>query len=162
MTTERSKAGLFRLVFSFCWTHWRRQPARIATMAALMLIATGAEAFTPVLFGRLIDAIGAGDKPGAVHAVLWVLAAGATLAVFRYFNFLTLIRSSITIMRDMVDEGFQRVQRFSTDWHASTFSGSTVRNITRGVWGYDVLADTLVLGFLPVVIMLVSAVAVTS
>jgi len=159
MTTERSKAGLFRLVFSFCWTHWRRQPARIATMAALMLIATGAEAFTPVLFGRLIDAIGAGDKPGAVHAVLWVLAAGATLAVFRYFNFLTLIRSSITIMRDMVDEGFQRVQRFSTDWHASTFSGSTVRNITRGVWGYDVLADTLVLGFLPVVIMLVSAVA---
>ena len=159
MTTERSKAGLFRLVFSFCWTHWRRQPARIATMAALMLIATGAEAFTPVLFGRLIDAIGAGDKPGAVHAVLWVLAAGATLAVFRYFNFLTLIHSSITVMRDMVDEGFQRVQRFSTDWHASTFAGSTVRNITRGVWGYDTLGDTLVLGFLPVLVMLVSAIA---
>ncbi len=158
MTTERSKAGLFRLVFTFCWTHWRRQPVRIAAMAGLMMIATGTEAVTPLLFGRLIDSIGAGDKPGAVHAVLWVVAAGAVLAVFRYLNFLTLIRSSISVMRDMVDEGFRRVQRFSTDWHASTFAGSTVRNITRGVWGYDVLADTLVLGFLPVLVMLVSAV----
>jgi ATP-binding cassette subfamily B protein len=158
MKNERSKAGLFRLVFSFSWTHWRRQPLRIAAMCLMMLTATGIEAFTPILFGRLIDAIGAGDKPGAVRAVLWVMAAGALLAVFRYSNFLTLIQSTVTVMSDMVDEGFQRVQRFSTDWHASTFAGSTVRNITRGVWGYDTLGDTMVLGFLPAVTMLVSVI----
>ncbi|HMA49123.1 MAG TPA: ABC transporter ATP-binding protein, partial [Magnetospirillaceae bacterium] len=158
MSTERSKSGLFRLVFAFSWTYWRRQPARIAAMGFFMLLATGTEAFTPLLFGRLIDSIGAGDKQGAVHAVMWVMAAGATLAACRYLNFLTLIRSSLDIMRDMVDEGFRRVQRFSTDWHASTFAGATVRNITRGVWGYDTLADTLVLGFLPAIVMLGSVI----
>jgi ATP-binding cassette subfamily B protein len=158
MTSERSKAGLFRLVFSFSWTHWRRQPGRIAAMFLLMMVATGAEAITPILFGRLIDAIGAGDKAAAVRSVMEVIAAGVTLAVLRYFNFVTLITSTVVIMRDMVNEGFQRVQRFSTDWHASTFAGSTVRNITRGVWGYDTLGDTLILGFLPATVMLVSVI----
>ncbi len=158
MSSERSKAGLFRLVFSFAATYWRRQPARIAIMGMLMLLATGTEAFTPILFGRLIDAIGGGDKPGAVNAVLWVMTAGAALAACRYVNFVFLVRSSLDIMRDMIEDGFRRVQRFSTDWHASTFAGATVRNITRGVWGYDTLADTLLLGFLPAIVMLLSVV----
>jgi ATP-binding cassette subfamily B protein len=127
-------------------------------MGLLMPLSTGAEAFTPILFGRLIDSIGAGDKTGAVHAVLFVIAAGLTLAVCRYLNFVALIRCTLDIMREMVDEGFQRVQRFSTDWHASTFAGATVRNITRGVWGYDTLADTLILGFLPSTVMLISVI----
>jgi ATP-binding cassette subfamily B protein len=155
---ERSRAGLFRLVFSFSATYWRHQPGRIAAMGALMLIATSAEAVTPILFGRLIDAITGGDKSGAIHAVLLVMTAGLTLAVLRYFNFRVLIHSSLDTMRDMVDEGFRRVQHFSTDWHASTFAGATVRNITRGVWGYDTLADTMVLGFLPAIIMLLSVI----
>jgi len=156
--TERSKAGLFRLVFSFSWTYWRRQPLRLAAMVTLMLLATGTEASTPVLFGRLIDAITRDDKQGAVRAVLFVMAAGTILAACRYLNFLALIRSSLDIMRRMVDEGFRRVQHFSTDWHASTFSGATVRNITRGVWGYDTLADTLILGLLPSTVMLIAVI----
>ena len=156
---ERSKAGLFRLVFSFSATYWRRQPGRIATMGVLMLVATSAEAVTPILFGRLIDSITRGDKTGAVHDVLLVMAAGLALALFRYLNFRALIRSSLDIMREMVDEGFRRVQRFSTDWHASTFAGATVRNITRGVWGYDTLADTMILGFLPAILMLAAVIA---
>ena len=83
-----------------------------------------------------------------------MIAAGAGIAFFRLGNFKLLITSSAGIMRDMIEEGFRRVQRFSTDWHASTFSGSTVRTITRGVWGYDTLADTLILGFFPAIVLL--------
>ena len=40
-------------------------------------------------------------------------------------------------MSDIVRNGFGRVQRFSTEWHANTFSGSTVRKISRGMWAID-------------------------
>lgn len=150
----RDRSALFRLVFSFCFHHWRRQPGRIAVLAVCMLVATGLEAVTPVLFGRLIDAI-SGDLPDqAIQIVLLVLAAGSVLLVCRFATFGLLIGSSLRVMRSMVEEGFHRVQRFSTDWHASTFAGSTVRYITRGVWGYDSLADTLILGFFPVATLL--------
>lgn len=33
---------------------------------------------------------------------------------------------------DIASDAFRRVQRFSTDWHANSFAGSTVRKITRG------------------------------
>lgn len=155
---DKSKAGLFRLVFSFCATHWRRQPRRIVTMVVLMTIAAASEALTPMLLGQLIDSITAGDRRSAVRAAVLVLSCGALLYVFRFANFRILTGSTLTIMRDMVADGFRRVQRLSTDWHASTFAGSTVRNITRGVWGYDTLGDTLILGFLPAVTLLVAAV----
>ncbi len=150
----RERSALFRLVFSFCGQHWRRQPGRIAALAGFMLVATGLEAITPVLFGRLIDAISDNLPDRAIRTVLLVLAAGGVLLICRFATFGLLIGSSLRVMRSMVEEGFHRVQRFSTDWHASTFAGSTVRYITRGVWGYDSLADTLILGFFPVVTLL--------
>ena len=42
-----------------------------------------------------------------------------------------------------------RVQRFSTDWHANSFAGSTVRKITRGMWALDLLNDTILMALLP-------------
>lgn len=93
-----------------------------------------------------------------MRSAILVLCFGALLYLFRFTNFRLLTVSSLTIMRDMVSEGFRRVQRLSTDWHASTFAGSTVRNVTRGVWGYDMLADTLILGFLPAVTLLLAAI----
>ena len=156
--TERSKAGLFRLVFSFCQIHWRRQPRRIAAMVVVTMIASIAEAVSPMLLGRLIDSISNSDRQAAIATACLMLGCAITIYLLRFANFKLLIRSTLTVMRDMVDEGFHRVQRFSTDWHASTFAGSTVRNITRGIWGYDVLGDTLILGFLPAVTLLVVAV----
>ena len=42
---------------------------------------------------------------------------------------------------DVVTHAFRRVQRFSSDWHANAFAGSTVRKITRGMWALDALND---------------------
>jgi ATP-binding cassette subfamily B protein len=46
------------------------------------------------------------------------------------------------------------VQRFSSDWHANSFAGSTVRKITRGMWALDVINDVL----LPTVVALAGTV----
>lgn len=156
---KRSAGGLYRLVFSFCSGHWRRQPWRIGLMAATMLAGTAIDAIIPMLFGRLIDAVAASSHDAAFQAVGVVLAAAIALVVFRFVTFGLLVPSSLRIMRDIVEEAFHRVQRFSTDWHGSSFSGATVRSITRGVWAYDTLADTLLLGIFPSAVVLVTAVA---
>jgi ATP-binding cassette, subfamily B, bacterial len=46
-------------------------------------------------------------------------------------------------------DAFIRVQRFSTDWHANSFAGSTVRKITRGMWALDLYNDTILMALLP-------------
>ena len=131
-------------------------------MMTLMMASAACDAVGPVLLGRLVDAITAGNRARAVSTAVLVVGVGATLYLTRYVNFNLLIHSTLRIMRDMAEEGFFRVQRLSTDWHASTFSGSTVRNITRGIWGYDVLGDTLILGFLPAFTLLIASMGLMS
>ncbi|MEM7396019.1 MAG: DUF1588 domain-containing protein, partial [Verrucomicrobiota bacterium] len=46
-------------------------------------------------------------------------------------------------------DGFGRIQRLPTSWHAGSFAGATVRKITRGAWALDDLGDTVFLALLP-------------
>ncbi|HZY68117.1 MAG TPA: ABC transporter ATP-binding protein, partial [Devosia sp.] len=62
---------------------------------------------------------------------------------------------SLKMMADTAQNAFARVQRFSTDWHANTFAGSTVRKVTRGMWGIDSLNDVLIIFLFPSLVMLV-------
>jgi ATP-binding cassette, subfamily B, bacterial len=154
----RLTAQHFRLVFGFCWQHWRRQLGPVLAMASLMLLATVGDATIPIFAGRLIDALAldGGGMAAAVRAVLTIFGLAVIVAALRFSVFALLSRSSARIMQDIVGDAFFRVQRFATDWHASTFAGATVRKITRGMWAYDRLADTLILGFLPALAVLVS------
>ena len=54
----------------------------------------------------------------------------------------------------MTDEGFRRVQTFSSDWHGNTFAGATVRRLSRAMWGYDVVADSVVVWIGPALLVL--------
>src|SRR5258707_4047477 len=64
---------------------------------------------------------------------------------------------SLRIMSDVSQDAFMRVQRFSTDWHANSFAGSTVRKITRGMWALDLLNDTILLALLPSLFVLIGS-----
>src|SRR5439155_4121816 len=64
---------------------------------------------------------------------------------------------TLKMMSDIAADAFHRVQRFSTDWHANSFAGSTVRKITRGMWALDLLNDTILIALLPSVVMLVGS-----
>lgn len=152
----------FRLVFAFCLAQWRRQIGLTAAIVIAMLLATVCESVIPLFAGRLVDALTlrAGAEAAAIHAVLSIFALGLIGQAFRYVAFRTLSSASTRIMQRIVAEAFYRVQRFSTDWHASSFAGATVRKITRGMWAYDTLADTILLGFLPALVMLVAVTAI--
>ncbi|MFM0242372.1 ABC transporter ATP-binding protein [Paraburkholderia phytofirmans] len=153
----------FKDVLGFTFHHWAQQPWRIVVITALVLLSAVADVLTPMFAGRLVDAIASGAASDAVawHAavtafcVLGALGLGATL--LRQGVYFNIIRLTLKMMSEIAANAFHRVQRFSTDWHANSFAGSTVRKITRGMWALDLLNDTLLIALLPSLVMLVGA-----
>ncbi|KVW63572.1 ABC transporter ATP-binding protein [Burkholderia ubonensis] len=165
MTRKTTQSGghAFQAVFGFTLHYWRRQPARIAAVVAFSLLAALADVLTPLFAGRLVDALALGltDRSAAWHAalsafgMLAALGIGATL--LRQGVYLNIIALTLKMMGEIATASFRRVQRFSTDWHANSFAGSTVRKITRGMWALDLLNDTLLIALLPSLTILVGA-----
>ncbi|MFM0628826.1 ABC transporter ATP-binding protein [Paraburkholderia xenovorans] len=153
----------FKDVLGFTFHHWAQQPRRIVVITALVLLSALADVLTPMFAGRLVDAIASGAASDAVawHAavtafcVLGALGLGATL--LRQGVYFNIIRLTLKMMGEIAANAFHRVQRLSTDWHANSFAGSTVRKITRGMWALDLLNDTLLIALLPSLVMLVGA-----
>jgi len=154
------RADAFRNVLGFTFKHWQGQPWRVAVIALLVLLATLAEALSPLFAGQLVDAI-AGGGNDALTAALTAFITMSVLylasVVLRQFVFFNIIALTLKMMGEIAASAFHRVQRFSTDWHANSFAGSTVRKITRGMWALDLLNDTLLVALLPSTIMLVGA-----
>lgn len=150
---------------AFLWSHWRRYPATAAVLIVLMLMSVAFDVAFPIVSGRLVDAVAnAGFPPApedvnlAVVALLLFLGQGAGFHVSRRASMLVWAGFASRIMRNIVTEAFHNVQRYSAEWHSNSFAGATVRRITRGMWAYDTLADTLFIGIFPTVCVLIGVV----
>ena len=96
----------------------------------------------PVFSGHLVDALTLGpDDLDARHAALMafgaIVALGLISIVLRMIGLQAIVPFTLRIMSEWRSDAFMRVQRFSTDWHANSFAGSTVRKVTRGMWALD-------------------------
>src|SRR5215468_6403337 len=166
MTAKRIKRkdrpAAIRVVLPFVFRHWLEQPYRAATVAGGLLGATVADLFMPVFSGHLVDALtrGAADalaRHAAFAAFGGIVALGLTSMVLRLIGLQAIVPFTLQIMSDVARDAFMRVQRFSTDWHANSFAGSTVRKITRGMWALDLLNDTILMALLSSLTVLVGS-----
>ncbi|RWD88436.1 MAG: ABC transporter ATP-binding protein [Mesorhizobium sp.] len=157
------RASAFRSVLGFTFGHWRRQPWRLSLIMGAFLLSTLADVLTPLYSGRLVDAVAssAGADEVAWHAAMTAFSILMALAlaglVLRNAAFMGIVELTLKMMSDIAADAFHRVQRFSTDWHANSFAGSTVRKITRGMWALDLLNDTILIALLPSLVMLVGS-----
>jgi ATP-binding cassette, subfamily B, bacterial len=156
-----NRDGSFAGVLRFLFRQWRRHPRHLLTVALGMSLATGTDVVTPVLAGRLVDVV---TQSGTLSRALLLLgglsALGLVAVLGRRAGYIGITRLTLRIMSDVASESFWRVQRFSADWHANSFAGSTVRRITRGMWAIDTLDDTLLLLLLPELVVLVGTTTV--
>src|SRR4030081_730348 len=156
------RPAAIRVVIPFVYRHWLEQPGRAALVAGGFLGATAADLFMPVFSGRLVDALTQGDSdPAARRAATiafgGIVALGALSMVLRLIGLQAIVPFTLKIMSDVARDAFMRVQRFSTDWHANSFAGSTVRKITRGLWALDLLNDTILMALLPSLMVLLGS-----
>ncbi len=159
---EGSRALRSALVFTF--RHWATRKWLVASIALAISLATLTEIFVPLFAGRLIDALAADrrDMDAAVSAFLSMAGLGFAMVVLRHLAWWGVVPMTLSIMSRVARGAFERVQRFSTDWHSNSFAGSVVRKITRGMWALDTLDDVLLLSLLPSAIVLVGTMALLS
>jgi ATP-binding cassette subfamily B protein len=159
MARKLDKEGdAYRKVLGFTFRQWHYQPWTLAAMFAAFMAATVLDVLTPLYAGRLVEAVATGGDAAlgaAIQAFIILIALGLGAVIARQFGFMAIIAFTLKMMADTAQEAFSRVQRFSTDWHANTFAGSTVRKVTRGMWGIDSLNDVLIIFFFPSLVMLV-------
>src|SRR5215469_14596965 len=162
MTAPIDKRTAIRMVIPFVFRHWLNQPALALTAAGGLLGATAADLFMPVFSGHLVDALTRGAAEPAARHDAWsafgaIVALGLVSMILRLIGLRVIVPFTLRIMSDVAREAFMRVQRFSTDWHANSFAGSTVRKITRGMWALDLLNDTILMALLPSLMVLVGS-----
>ncbi|MDA9389591.1 MULTISPECIES: ABC transporter ATP-binding protein [Bradyrhizobium] len=162
MTSLSKRPAAIRMVLPFVFRHWLNQPGRGLIVAGGLLGATVADLFMPVFSGHLVDALTRGSSdPDARHAALVafgaIVALGAASVVLRLIGLQAIVPFTLKIMSDVAQGAFTRVQRFSTDWHANSFAGSTVRKITRGMWALDLLNDTILMALAPSLLVLIGS-----
>ena len=144
-------------VLAFIGGYWKRRPWLLSATLVLTLIAIGFEMMVPGASQNLVNAVlkGHGDPH---HAwVAWAVLVGvyASASVIRNIGNRFWNPLAAHTMEEMTNEAFQRVQSFSADWHADTFAGATVRHITRAMWGYDTVADAVVLWISSAMVVLI-------
>src|SRR5450631_1499922 len=163
MTAQiKARPTAIRVVLPFVFRHWLNQPLRAGVVAGGLLGATVADLFMPLFSGRLVDALthGATDpaaRSAAISAFGAIVALGLASVTLRQTGLHAIVPFTLRIMSDVSRDAFMRVQRFSTDWHANSFAGSTVRKITRGMWALDLLNDTILMALLPSLLVLLGS-----
>jgi len=148
-------------VLRFAFGHWRRHPLPVALAVGGVLASTAIDVVLPIFAGRMVDAIAGGPDgfDAALHALFTIVALGIVYVLLRDTVFRSIIRLTTRVMQAMTQEAFWRVQRFSTDWHANSFAGATVRKISRGTWAMDLLNDVILVELLPSILVLLGATA---
>jgi ATP-binding cassette subfamily B protein len=144
-------------VLGFIAGFWARRPWLLIGTTVLTLAAIGCELLVPPASSRLIDTIAKGPSHAAEGWQAWTVfvAVYAGFAVIRNIAFRFWNPLAAHNMEEMTNEGFRRVQAFSSDWHGDTFAGATVRRLSRAMWGYDVVSDAVVAWIGPALVVLV-------
>jgi ATP-binding cassette subfamily B protein len=132
-------------------------------LVVLRIVTSLVDVAVPFAAGHLVDTVATAkghDLRPAVHALAMLLAIVLIFQILRGTLDFVLIRFSSDSMARLVRDAFARVQRFSSDWHANTFAGATVRRLTRGMWAFDTFTDTMIFNFMPAMVVVAAISAV--
>ena len=162
ITDTKKRPAAIRAVIPFVFRHWLNQPLRAAVVVCGFLGATVADLFMPVFSGHLVDALAQGPAQAAARhdafaAFGGIVALGLLSIALRMIALQAIVPFTLRIMSDVARDAFARVQRFSADWHANSFAGSTVRKITRGMAALDLYNDTILMALLPSLMVLLGS-----
>ncbi len=146
-------------VLRFVLGYWLRVPVKFALVVIGVFSAIAVEVQVPAQAAALVASISAfadgdGLLDSAWRAAAILIGLFAAVSLVQQIYIRIWIYLAAEVMHGMINDGFARVQRFSTDWHAGNFAGSTVRKITRGMWAYDSLADLVVIDLGPALLLL--------
>jgi len=147
----------FRRVWRFVTHYWLLSPVLFSTLIIARFASTLVDVSVPIAAGWVVDAVAQGsrdDPAPAMKALGLLLLLATTFQVSRQLVTFLLNRMSARAIIAIGRDAFSKVQRFSSDWHANSFAGATVRKITRGMSSFDTFTDTLAFNLVPALIVI--------
>ncbi len=161
MSAKTSKDEVtFREIAGFVWKYWRRTPGAVAVITGGITGAVLFDVALPSVSREMTNAVTSGDHYKAGLMLGTFLASGIGFMLFWQLGYRRLCRDTIAHMQSVTQEAFAKVQCASTDWHANSFAGSTVRKVTRGMHAFDMFSDAIISGFLPTAVLIVGSIGV--
>lgn len=161
-TDNKKRQSSYKDIIRFTLHYWTPKKWLGIAAAAAMMASVVMDSLVPVYTGRIVDAMtghGANDASAwqGAWSAFWGFAVLAVLnQTFRFISDLCWVKFAASNLYSIVTDGMRKVQCFSSDWHANSFAGGTVRKITRGMWAFDSFEDTLLMGLLPAITIMVS------
>ncbi len=134
-------------------------PYWATTATFLVILASICDVVIPVFSGQIVDALAAGHAgeegqlPIAIIALAWFISFGLLHRIFWFSSEVIWMQTISKKMYKLVLDAHRKVSRLSTNWHVNSFSGSTVRKITRGKWAFDTFNEAVFSGLLPTVLI---------
>lgn len=159
--TQTTQRVSYSDIARFARHYWKRYPKSGALAIGLMALATISDIILPIYVGKTVDVLAtspAGDATALNQAFsnfIVFAVLGVAYSILRAGSIFSWNWFAVRQLYDIITEATRKVQRFSSDWHANAFAGATVRKITRGMWAFDVLEDTLFMGMFPAIAMMI-------
>lgn len=129
----------FMDVVRFVWGYFLRQRMLVLVTYVLLTLNALTELANPFFIGKLVDTIGAGIAGDDAAYQSAMFFAGVLVVQSAVFH-LTLRGAHLMncvidarVEREIATETFDRVQRFSADWHINAFAGAIVTKIRRAM-----------------------------
>lgn len=150
-------------VLRFAAGLWLRRPLLFFSAVGFTLLAIGFELALPAAVAHIIDLVAAENRSGPALGRACAYLVGALMGLLISLNLALRCWYPLTAanMRSLISEGFEHVQDQSADWHSSHFAGATVRQLTRAMWGYDALSQTVTMLIGPSLLVLIGLATMT-
>ncbi len=157
-----AKQQKYGRVWRFVTHYWLQTPRLFAAILVARVSSTLIDVAIPWASGALVDEVskGTANSEAATRALIFFIVLTLVFQSSRQGVTFMLNRMSARAITAIGRDAFGKVQRFSSDWHANSFAGATVRKITRGMGSFDTFTDTLVFNLIPAVVVLAGITAV--
>ncbi|NLU16377.1 MAG: ABC transporter ATP-binding protein [Serratia liquefaciens] len=152
---EFSDDSSLKKTFLFVFRQWAERPWRIGTIVIIAILSALSDILMPLFAADFVNVLTAGDSP--MTAFYMMIGLGVSGVFLRQCLNVNIASLTLTMMSLAGGRAFKQIQSFTTDWHANGFAGSTVRQITRGMWALVSFNETLLAGLLPIGVMLIGS-----
>ncbi|EPE2789959.1 MULTISPECIES: ABC transporter ATP-binding protein [Serratia] len=142
-------------IFLFVFKKWAEHPLRMMLVVILALSSALSDILIPVFAADFVNVLTQGGSP--FLSFFMMMGLGAAGALLRQCLNLNIASLTLTMMSLAGARAFKQIQSLTADWHANGFAGSTVRQITRGMWALVAFNETLLAGLLPIGAMLIGS-----
>ncbi len=149
----------------FIWCYVGDKKWSVFACVSLGLLASSIAALSPVYSGKMVDAMAVGGESALAdvwHALWMIILIMLSQQLLKVLSRVASHKYLIGGMKRLVVEISDKIQHFGSEWHENSYSGATLRKVTRGQWAFFDVLDAVCTNLLPLFFLVVSLVVMMS